>query len=141
MRIFASLARIENVIVLSSLSLISFIARALMDWRYVYPFFMEITVESATTGIILYLIIAGAWVWAMINLSRSTRRATLILLLLNLMQFLLLGIFSSLILCPSPCPNIWPVGEIIIWSGTVTGFFGLLSLILFWRQRRKIYAS
>lgn len=136
MAVFRNLGKKSSVLVIIALSLLSFIARALLDWRYVFPFFLELSPQDELISGLIYFLIILSVIAASLNISIPKKWPLFTLMAFHLIQFILLGMVSSLALCPSPCPTIWPIGEIIIWSSTVTGALGILSLYLYWHQKR-----
>jgi hypothetical protein len=134
MQSIKGLANKEYLITFSAFSILSFIARALLDWRYVFPFMLNISDSDAVIGTIIYAILVLIPIVALLNIKVDLRWPIFVLLIFHALQFLFLGIMSSLYLCPSPCPTIWPIGEIIIWSSTLTGLLALLSTVLYWRK-------
>ncbi|MDH3944592.1 MAG: hypothetical protein OEV06_10910 [Anaerolineae bacterium] len=127
----------SGVIATSGLSLMSFIARSLLDWRYTFPYLMEMTTGIVAGMLLWNVLFAALWVFGMVNLRPDRKAAFRILMSMNVFHLVFNGILSTLAMCPSPCPTLWPVGEIIIQSGTLTGFLGVLSLWLYRRHNRK----
>lgn len=125
----------NGVIVVLTLSLISFIARSAMEWKYVYPFFMEMSFSNVSVMLGINLLLVIAWIWALLNFSKGRKGPYRTLWGMSLMQLLYNGLMSSFIFCPTPCPTIWPVGEILIQSGTVSGLLGIFSL---WSYNRSV---
>jgi hypothetical protein len=105
-------------LILSTLGLLSFLARAFIDFRFVYA---ELGLEAGALGfaILIHLAVVGGWIWAIVAASRG-RRAMYVLLGYAVM-LVLWGLYTILALCPSPCRTGWSAGEISIWSNLVIG--------------------
>jgi hypothetical protein len=118
------LTSLTAVIALNLISFINFIARSLLDWRYVYPDFIPPGSNQTIFGAVLYLFIFGVWFWGLIATAQSSRGALIMMMIFNLVFLLGVGLGTTLYFCPSPCPVIWPVSEVINWSNII---FGLLT--------------
>lgn len=134
---FAWLRSLTAVVVLSILGLLTFIARALLDWRYVYPDF-GMSRTTVIIGAAIYVAIVLFWVWLIMAAAQGRRGAVIALFGLNfVLLFLLSGFPLSQLYCPSPCRTIWPIGEIIIWSSTFSGLIAALASGLYLWRRNK----
>lgn len=107
-----------GTLILSILGLLSFLARAFVDFRFVYA---ELGLEASALGfaILIHLALVGGWIWAIVAASRG-RRAIYVLLGYSVM-LAVWGLYSIFALCPHPCRTGWPTGEISILSNVVIG--------------------
>lgn len=116
MRTFSALWNAAQI--LAGAALLSFLARAFVDFRFVYA---ELGVDAGALGfaILIHLALLAGWIWAIVAASHR-RRAMYVLLGYNIM-LIIWALFTLSALCPSPCRTGWPVGEIAIWSNLVVG--------------------
>lgn len=124
------------VIALNIISFINFIARSLLDWRYVYPEFMPTGSDQFVYAAIFYLFIFGIWFWALVTATQSSRGALIVMMVFNLVFLFGIGLGTYFFFCPSPCPVIWPVGEIINWANIL---FGLIVPLVSGLHLRSVY--
>jgi hypothetical protein len=119
-------------LILSAAALLSFLARAFVDFRYVYA---ELGLDNAAFGFatVVHLVFVGGWIWALV--AASQRRGAMYVLLIYDIVVMVWGLYTLSALCPSPCRTGWPVGEIAIWSNLAAGTSGaaLAALALFRR--------
>jgi hypothetical protein len=105
-------------LILSAVALLSFLARAFVDFGFVYE---ELGFDAAAIGfaILVHLALVGGWIWAIV--AASHRGRAMYVLLGYAVVLVIWGLFTMRTLCPSPCRTGWPVGETAIWSNVVTG--------------------
>jgi hypothetical protein len=119
---------------LSGAALLSFVARAFVDFRFVYA---ELGLDAGALGfaILFHLVVLGGWIWAIVAASHG-RRAMYVLLSYAILV-VMWGAYTLRALCPSPCRTGWPVGEIAIWSNVVIGLPAAVvaAIVLFRRTR------
>lgn len=116
-----------TVIILNILSLINFIARALLDWRYVYPFFVTKDSNDFRYMAIFYLFLLGIWFLSLMIAAQANKIGLIIMVFFNLLFLFGTGVGTYFYFCPFPCTVIWPISEIINWSNML---FGLLTTIV-----------
>ena len=120
--------------IFSVAALLSFIARAFVDFRFVYA---ELGFDAGALGfaILIHLVVLGGWIWAIVAASHG-RRALYVLLGYAIMVFSW-GLYTLRALCPSPCRTGWPVAEIAIWSNVAIGLpaAAFAAIVLFRRAR------
>ena len=132
------LTSFTTVIALNILGFISFIARSLLDWRYVYPIFMPAESDQIAYGAVFYLFVFGIWFWALVAATQSSRGALVVMIVFNLVFLFGIGASTYFYFCPFPCPVIWPVSEIINWSNMVFGLLTpLISGLYLWLVNKK----
>ena len=120
-------------LILSGASLLSFLARTFLDYRFVYE---EMNVETLSLALLTVFNLAffAGWIWALVSASRSKRRGMVALLVYDVL-LVLFGIPTLVSFCPSPCPTAWPIGEITIWSNLLVGFPAIVAVGLSLRRR------
>jgi len=104
---------------LSAASLLSFLARTFLDYGFVYQELSLTTASLAVVTLFNLAFIAG-WIWALVSVSHSSRRAMFALLVYDAL-LVLFGLATLISFCPSPCQTAWPVGEVAIWSNLLLG--------------------
>lgn len=119
---------------LSLLALLSLLGRTLLDYRYIFaeefPSYGPGSVGLAT---LLYVAIAGAWIWVLLAAAGGRRGAWIAPLGFSLLTGLGLGAASILAFWP-PMQSATPLGEIALLSNLV---FGLLAALAAWLQLRQ----
>jgi hypothetical protein len=105
----------------SGLAIVAFLERAFLDWRYVY---VDLTPDVATTGLALatYVLLVGAWLWALAGVARRSRRGVIAVVCLTAVLLVAMSIGTMSAFCPSPCSTAWPLMEASNWFGLVVGF-------------------
>jgi hypothetical protein len=106
-------------LILSGAVLLSFLARTLVDNRFVYAELdLDPTSYAWMTAISITFYAIG--IAALVLASHGKRWALYVLLAYSglLVAF---GVVTQRSLCPSPCLTAWPVGEIANWSNLVIG--------------------
>ena len=132
------LTSLTAVIALNIISFINFIARSLLDWRYVYPDFMPAGSDQIVYGAVFYLFVFGIWFWALVAVTQASRGALVVMMVFNLVFLFGIGLSTYFYFCPSPCPVIWPVSEIINWANMVFGLLTpLISGLHLWSVNKK----
>ena len=105
------------------------IGRSFIDWGFVYPEF-GMTQPAAVFGTLVgYVLAYGTWVWAVVALARGRRAGMWVALGATLVLSDLLGISTTVALCPTPCGTIYPVAEIWNWLTTVSGIAATVALV------------
>jgi hypothetical protein len=107
---------------LSMVAFLAFLARAFIDWRFVYPDFIGAD-DAGMTLVFLaaYLALAGAWMWALLATSQQRRGGAIGTLVLSLVLLVGMGIATPTVFCPPPCATVWPWGWESNWAGLVIG--------------------
>lgn len=128
----------NGALALSVLALLSLLGRTLLDYRYIFaeefPSYGPGSVGLAT---LIYVAIAGGWIWALLAADGGRRGAWIALLVFALLTGLGLGAASILAFWP-PMQSATPLGEIALLSNLV---FGLLAAIAAWLQLRRVTVS
>ena len=126
----------NGAVTLSVIALLTFLGRAFMDWRYEYP-----AQDPAGTwnipGVLIYLALAGAWVWALLAAARGSRRGLIACLVAALVLDVLFALATFFLLCPpwSGC-QAWPTAWLWNWLDLIFGAVAAVALVFQLRQGR-----
>jgi hypothetical protein len=114
------------VVLLWVAALLSFLARAFIDYRFVYA---EVNMGTGSLRLVTVLQLAfyGAWIWAIVAASHQSRRAMFVLLAYDVL-LVVFGLVTMISLCPSPCRTAWPMGQIAVWSNLIVGALATASV-------------
>jgi len=128
------LTSLNGAITLSVLAFLSFLGRAFLDWRYEYPQ-QDPTGSLDTPMALIYLVLAGGWLWGLLAAVRGSRRGLIVGLVAALLLDVALALATYFILCPpwTDCtgwPNAWPWN----WSNLITGLLAAAAIVLHLRQ-------
>jgi hypothetical protein len=106
-------------LLLSVATLLSFLARALIDYGFVYR---ELYHGTRPIGILtlVYLAFIAGWIWALLAASHNTRPAMYVLLVYGAITALHAG-GTQVAFCPFPCRTAWPLGQVVIWLNLLLG--------------------
>ena len=106
-------------VLLSVATLLSFLARALIDYGFVYR---ELYHGTRPIGILtlVYLVFIAGWIWALLAASHNTRRAMYTLLAYGAIIALHAGV-TQVVFCPFPCRTAWPLAQAAIWLNLLLG--------------------
>jgi hypothetical protein len=109
----------RDALLLSVATLLSFLARALIDYGFVYR---ELYRGTRPIGILtlVYLAFIAGWIWALLAASHNTRRAMYVLLVYGAIVALHAGV-TQVAFCPFPCRTAWPLGQVVIWLNLLLG--------------------
>lgn len=110
------------VLAVGVVAFLAFLARAFIDWRFVYVEFTSADDPAGTLAILVtYVALAAAWLWALVAVSHQRRAGAAGLLVLSLLLLVGIGIATPTALCPAPCPTEWAWGWELNWAGLVIG--------------------
>jgi len=119
---------VSGTLVLALLAFAISIGRTLIDWGFVYPEFGSPEPTSVGLRLVVYSTIFGVWAWALVGLANGSRRSAWVTLALTLLLNVVLGISTTVALCPSPCQTLWPVGELWNWATTLSGLAAVVAI-------------
>lgn len=127
------LLSLKGATTLSVIALLTFLGRGFLDWRYEYPL-QDPSGSFATPLALVYIALAGVWIWSLLAIQRGSRGGLVAGLVLALLLDVGLALATYFIFCPpsTGCvgwPNAWPWN----WSNLITG---LLAAIAIWVQLR-----
>jgi hypothetical protein len=122
----------RTAVVLSWAALLGFLARSIIDFRYVYVAQMP-DLRASVVVIVVYTVFVGGWVGALLALAAGQRTGALACLGLLLLP-ILLGVSTEVAFCPTPCGIAAPVGDILNWVCLALGVASAISLIAYLRS-------
>lgn len=110
-----------GAITLSVFAFMTFLGRGFMDWRYEYPLQDPSGSWDLPVGLI-YMLLAGGWVWALVAASNDSRRGIVAITALALVLNVILALATFFIFCPfwSDCEG-WPNAWLWNWANLLTG--------------------
>jgi hypothetical protein len=110
------------VLGISLIAFLAFLARAFIDWRFVYV--ESISADDSFGALVFlaaYVALAAAWVWALLAVSQRRRSGAIGVLVLSLALLVGFGLATPLAFCPAPCTTEWVWGWESNWAGLVIG--------------------
>ncbi len=128
------LMSLNGAVTLSAIALLLFLGRGFMDWRYEYPL-QDPSGAWDLPGALIYMALAGGWIWALLAASRDSRRGLLTLLTLALVLNVALALATYFIFCPpwTGCegwPNVW----LWNWANLIAGLLAVTATAAHFRQ-------
>jgi hypothetical protein len=98
-----------------------------MDWRYEYPQ-QDPSGAFDIPGALIYMAIAGIWIWGLMAAARGSRRGLVALLILNAVLVIALPLATFFIFCPpwTDCvgwPNVW----LWNWVNLISGLLAVVA--------------
>jgi hypothetical protein len=128
------LVSLNGAVTLSAIAFLTFIGRAFMDWRFEYPI-QDPEGGFATLGVLVYMALAGAWLWGLLAAVRSSRRGLIVCLISTLVLSVGLALATLFIFCPpwTDCEG-WPDARFWNWSNLITGLLAVVAIMLQLRQ-------
>jgi len=125
-KLFTSL---NGAVTLSTVALLAFLGRTMLDWRYEYPVF-DPTGEMDTTMTLTFLALVWIWVWGLTAAVQGSRRGLIAMLVMVLLLDVVFALSTYFFLCPpwEGCvgwPNAWPWN----WSQLVLGLLATVAIV------------
>jgi hypothetical protein len=132
------LMSLNAAIALSVIAFLTGLARLILDVRFVSEFANFMGDQPGQVALVMLVFIAffGGWVWALLVAVRGGRGGLIGALVCSLLLALGWGLATVLVLCPTPCPTVSPLGDIIIWANLIFGLVAAVALGLQLRQTR-----
>jgi len=129
---------LNGAITLSVIAFLTFLGRAFMDWRYEYPH-QDPLGSWDTPGALIYMALAGLWLWGMLTAVRGSRRGLIGSLIAVLVLDVAFALATYFFFCPpwTGCqgwPNAWPWN----WANLITGAVAAVALVLQVRQQTAV---
>ena len=118
---------LRGAIALTLISLLVYLGRAFIDFYYVFGEF-GLGVGMVAGSIVIYLLLFGGWIWALLSAVQGSRRGLIAAFGFNLFFLLFIALGTLVSYCPSPCQTGWPLGEIAIWASLFTGLLAAICL-------------
>ncbi len=130
---------LNGAITLSVIAFLTGLARLMLDVGFVSEFanFMGDRPGQVALVMLVFIAFFGGWVWALLAAVRGGRGGLIGALVCSLLLALGWGLTTVLILCPTPCPTVSPLGDIIIWANLISGLAAAVALGLQLRQARQ----
>lgn len=127
---------LNGAIALSVIAFLTGLARLMLDVRFVAEFanFMGNQPGQVALVMLVFIIFFGGWLWALLALVRGSRGGLIGALVCSLLLAFGDGLTTVLVFCPTPCPTISPLGDIIIWANLISGLVAAVALGLQFRQ-------
>ena len=122
------LKRTQTAVMLSTLTLLLFLERVFLDFRYVSLEMEGINDLMPFTApyMAFALLIFGGWIWGLLAAVQGRRGALITLLAFNLLS-LVFGVSTAAILCPTPCQTAFPITDILVWLQIVVSLLAVVS--------------
>lgn len=122
----ATLGSWRGVLWTGGFAAVMFLVRTFLDFRFVYPQFTADD-DLATAGIsfVLYGLVSGIWIWALVGVARERRRGVIAIAVLAGVTLVLMWVATAAAFCPFPCPSEFPLGELVNTGGLVAGVLAL----------------
>lgn len=109
-------------IALSIIALVTALGLVILVATYV-PEFTSFVPEKkpGTTALSMLLVMGsfGAWIGALLAAVRDSRLGQIVAIIFNLLLSLGWSLRVITVLCPTPCPIVYPVAD--VWSKLITG--------------------
>ena len=130
------LMSLNGAITLSVIAFLTFLGRAFMDWRYEYPS-QDPAGNWDTPGALIYMALAGGWLWGLLAAVRGSRRGLIGSLIAVLLLDVALALATYVFFCPpwmgcKGWPNAWPWN----WSNLISGAIAAVALAYQLRKGR-----
>jgi len=127
------LATRRTAVALAGGGLIAFFARALLDWRFVYPKYMaETDVLMTAATVAFYAAVGAIWIWGIVGLAAGRRSAANAIVVLAVLLLVLAGLATPLFFCSGSCKTVWPLFDLVNLAGLA---LGVLAAVSAWRSR------
>jgi len=128
---------LRGTITLSTIALLTFLGRGFMDWRYEYPL-QDPSGAFDIPGALIYMALAGGWIWGLLSATRGSRRGLTAILILALLLNVALSLATYFIFCPpnTGCegwPNVW----LWNWVNFIAGLIAVIATAYQLRQKPK----
>lgn len=121
---------LNGAITLAVLALLTLLAYSFLFALFVASDEMGIREDEPVTVALFMLwtmAVFGGWVWALLASVRGSRSGMIVALIFSLLSAFLGG-FTLLVFCAGKGCAAWPVGNIIVWAGLVTGLVATVAL-------------
>lgn len=115
------LVSLNGAITFSVIAFLTFLGRAFMDWRYEYPL-QDPAGSWATLGALIYMALAGGWLWSLLAGARGSRWGLIASLIWAMMLDVGLALATYFVFCPpwTGCEG-WPNAWLWNWSNLISG--------------------
>jgi hypothetical protein len=129
----------NGAITLSVIAFLTGLARLMLDVRFVSEFADFMGDQPGQVALVMLVFIAffGGWLWALLAAVQGSRGGLIGALVCSLLLALGDGLTTVLVFCPTPCPTLSPLGDIIIWANLIFGLVATAALGLQLRQTQR----
>jgi hypothetical protein len=125
------LVSLNGAVTLGIIAFLTLMARlTFLDALYVPEFRVLLPENQPATialTVIVYIVLVGGWVWALLAAAQGSRGGLIASLLFSLLTALGGGLLTLAALCPNGCAAP-PVGNLIVWANFVSGLAASLAL-------------
>ena len=120
----------NGAIALSFVAYVTGLARLMLDARFVSEFadFMGDQPRQVALVMLVFIVFFGGWVWALLAAVRGSRSGLIGALVCSLLLALGDGLAAVIVFCPTPCPTVPPLSDIIIWANLISGLVAAAAL-------------
>jgi hypothetical protein len=126
-----SFLSLSAVITLSSVAFLTGIARLILEVRFVpevYSAMPENQPGQVALMILVFVVLFGGWLWALLAASHGSRRGLVALLIFNLVITFGWGLGTVVAFCPTPCRTVFPLTDIVTWSNVIVGLVATIAV-------------
>lgn len=126
----------NGALVLSTIALLTFLGRGMMDWRYEFAA-LDPSGSFDLPGALVYMLLAGGWIWGLVAASNGRRGGLVAILVLALLLDVALGLATYLVFCPpwTGCDG-WPNAWLWNWANLISGLIAAVTTALQLRGTR-----
>lgn len=124
---------LNGAITLSAIAFVLFLGRTFLDFQFVLPEFMS-TTSQVITGVLLSMVIFGAWLWGLLAGARGNRGAMVMAFIFPLLFGVGAGIGTLISFCPSPCATAGGLMEVANWTNLITGLLAVAAAGMWLRK-------
>jgi hypothetical protein len=119
---------LNGAVALSVFAFLTFLGRAFMDWRFEYPL-QDPTGSSATLAVLLYVALAGGWLWGLLAAVRGSRWGLIGCLIGALALDVVLALATYFFFCPpwTGCVG-WPNWLAWNWANLISGLLAAVAI-------------
>ena len=125
------LMSLPGAVTLGIIAFLTLMARlTFLDALYVPEFRLLLPENQPATialTMVVYMLLVGLWVWALLTASRGSRAGVIAALFFSLLTAFGGGLFTLATLCPDGCAAP-PAGDGIVWANLISGLVASLAL-------------
>ena len=110
-----------RLVLAGSVALLAVLARAFLDWRYVYPEFTGTAIWPTVAALAFYVAVAAVWIWALLEAAAGRRRGVTAIAVLVALMLLGQAVATWFAFCAFPCGTAAPLMETANSGGAIIG--------------------
>ena len=132
------LTSLNGTIALSVISLLTFLGRTFMDWRYEYPK-QDPAGNWDTSTALIFLLLIGGWLWGLLSAGRGSRRGLIVCLIAVLLLDVAFALVIYFVFCPpwTGCQG-WPNAWTWNWLNLISGTIAAVAIASQLRQKKAV---